>query len=86
MRLDLEVSGSIVTVVDVRAPRNPDGSPTWDRQEVARLRWTETYGTWTLYWPDRNGKWHLYDRVPPTAKIETHLAEIDADPTCIFWG
>jgi len=35
---------------------------------------------------DRNLELHLYDLVDPTPNIEALLAEIDADPTAIFWG
>ncbi len=37
-------------------------------------------------WPDRNSKFHRYDQAEPTSNVETLLSEIDADPTCIFWG
>lgn len=40
----------------------------------------------TLYWPDRHSKFHRYERLDPTARVERLLVEIDADPTCIFWG
>ena len=82
MRIEVDIAGPIVTIIDYR----PEDDPPWNQQEVARLRWTAKYGTWSLYWIDRNSRWHLYDRVPPTARISTHLNEIDADPTCIFWG
>jgi hypothetical protein len=42
--------------------------------------------TWTLYWPDRNSRWHLYPDTQPTAEIEWLLREIDLDPHCAFWG
>ena len=29
---------------------------------------------------------HSYDPVEPTPSVESMLAEIDADPTCIFLG
>jgi hypothetical protein len=39
-----------------------------------------------LYWRDRNRRFHLYDLVSPTASVEELLAEVDRDPTAIFWG
>ena len=39
-----------------------------------------------LYWRDRNLKFHRYDHVDPNPDVESLLAEVDADPTCIFWG
>ncbi|MGH3610881.1 MAG: DUF3024 domain-containing protein [Pseudonocardiaceae bacterium] len=41
---------------------------------------------WSLYWRDGNLRFHAYDRVAPTASIEELLAEVDRDPTAIFWG
>jgi hypothetical protein len=41
--------------------------------------------TWTLYWADRNSRWHRYGHIEPGA-IDDLLLEIDEDPTCIFWG
>jgi len=40
----------------------------------------------TLYWSDRNSKWHSYDLLEPTPDLSAALAEIDDDPTAIFWG
>jgi hypothetical protein len=53
---------------------------------VARLRYTKTHAEWSLYWRDRNAKFHVYDRVEPTPTVDRLLAEVDADPTSIFWG
>jgi hypothetical protein len=50
------------------------------------LRYTQRTKLWTLFWVDRNGNFHSYDRIAPTSNIEALLDEIDADPTCIFWG
>ncbi len=41
---------------------------------------------WSLYWRDRNLKFHLYDRVPPTPTIQVLQDEVTADSTSIFWG
>jgi Protein of unknown function (DUF3024). len=57
-----------------------------DNLPVARLRYTASTRRWTLYWRDRNLRFHLYDRLPPSPSVEVLLGEIDSDPTCIFWG
>jgi hypothetical protein len=41
---------------------------------------------WTLYWRDRNLRFHRYDQLPPSPSIIDLLTEIDRDPTAIFWG
>lgn len=58
----------------------------WTRVPIARLRYTKTTRVWSLYWRDRNLRFHTYDVVSPTAVIEELLAEVDRDPTAIFWG
>lgn len=53
---------------------------------IARLRYTAATKTWTLYWRDRHMRFHHYDQQPATPHVEELLAEIQRDPTCIFWG
>jgi uncharacterized protein YjlB len=57
-----------------------------DQFPIARLRHVAARGVWELYWRDRNLNWHHYDRTAPAAHVEPLLAEIQADPTAIFWG
>jgi len=61
----------------VRPPWRPDFGPEWTRFPVARLRYTKTRGEWSLYWRDRNLKFHEYDLVPPTPHVEDLIAEIE---------
>ena len=56
------------------------------RQEIARLRFTKSKGVWTLYWPDGKSRFHRYEDLDPTSKVDRLLAEIASDPVCIFWG
>jgi hypothetical protein len=86
MRIEIDVDARAITILDCRPPWHEDFGSQWIRQEVARLRYTGSTGTWRLYWPDRNGKFHAYDDVTPTAKVQRLLDEIDADPMGIFWG
>jgi hypothetical protein len=39
-----------------------------------------------LYWRDCNQRFHLYDLLTPSSRVDELLTEIDRDPTCIFWG
>jgi hypothetical protein len=60
--------------------------PEWTRFPIARLRFTASRGEWTLCWRDRNLAFHRYTRTGPTSDVGALLAEIEADPTNIFWG
>jgi hypothetical protein len=86
IRYDLDVTDRTVTFLECRPPWRPDFGPEWTRHPVARLRYTKTRGEWSLYWCDRNLKFHEYDLVPPTSLVDELMAEIDRDPTSIFWG
>lgn len=57
------------------------------RFPIARLRYTRARRERQIYWRDRNLKFHVHDRVLPTANVEALLTEIDADadPTGILW-
>ena len=86
MRVEMDVDARAITILECRPPWREDFGPEWTRQEIARMRYTKSTGVWTLYWPDRNSKFHRYEDVDPTPTIDRLLAEIDADPICIFWG
>lgn len=83
-RLEFGVRANSVTLYECRAPWRP-GQP-WSRQPSAQFRFDPGQLAWTLYWADRNGRWHPYDDVPPTPDLADLLAEVNADPTGIFFG
>ena len=58
----------------------------WTRFPIARLRYTKATRSWSLYWRDRNLRFHQYDRAPATTNVDELLAELDRDPTAILWG
>ena len=57
-----------------------------DDVPIARLRYTVAHKTWTLFSRDRNLRFHAYELQQPSRDIDDLLAEIDRDPTHIFWG
>jgi hypothetical protein len=86
VRVECEVDRSYLTVVERRAPWRADFGPDWTRLPIARLRYTKASKTWTLYWQDRNLRFHRYDRSEPSVNVYVLIDEIDCDPTGIFWG
>ncbi len=86
VRLECEVATRHLTILERRAPWRADFGPEWTSSPIARLRYAKTTKTWTLYWRDRNLRFHTYDRLPASRHIEGLLTEIDRYPTGIFWG
>ena len=86
MRVECEVNRSYLTIVECRAPWRADVGSEWTRLPIARLRYAKGSKTWTLYWRDRNLRFHRYDRIKPSENVSTLIDEIDRDPTRIFWG
>jgi hypothetical protein len=87
VRLEYEVRGNSVTLVERRAPWNRamEGQP-WTRMPIAQFRYDVGSRRWTVYWPDRNTRWHVDDDVEPSPALGLLLAEVDRDPTGIYWG
>lgn len=85
VRAEHHVRGRSVTICETRAPW--DGEGDWTHQPMAQLRYLDDEGRWTLHWADRNSRWHEYreGRIFTGSAAEL-LAEIEEDPTCIFWG
>jgi hypothetical protein len=86
IRLEIDVKGGSVTILECRPPWSPDMGPEWTRFPIARLCFTVSRGRWTLYWRDRNLAFHRYSRIGPSPNVGVLLAEIEADPAGIFWG
>jgi hypothetical protein len=86
VRVECAVEARHLTIVERRAPWRGEAGPSWTSLPVARLRYAKTTKTWTLYWRDRSHRFHRYDRLPPSPHVDELLAEIDRDPTCVFWG
>jgi len=58
----------------------------WTRLPIARLRYAKAAGQWSLYWRDRNLRFHRYDQLRSSPHVGDLLQEIDRDPIAIFWG
>jgi Protein of unknown function (DUF3024) len=86
VRVEAIVDGNTVTIAERRAPWRPDFGTEWTTAPIARPRYVHKHRHWALLWRDRNQRWHRYDFVEPTADVTALLAEIDQDPTAIFWG
>jgi Protein of unknown function (DUF3024) len=86
VRVECQLAPRYLMIVERRAPWRADFGPKWTTFPIARLRYTAADKAWTLYWRDRNLRFHIYDRLAPSRIIDDVLLEIDRDPTGIFWG
>ena len=86
LTVESEVAGRDVTILECRLPWDPEAGAAWTRSPVARLRYLKSRGVWRLYWRDRDESWHEYPDLPWARDVDDLLAEIESDPTAIFWG
>ena len=84
LRILFRIKGESVTLLESRPsfvkPKE------WIETVVAQFRRDRKTGNWTLYCADRNSRWHVYEELQPKKTIKPLLAEVDRDPTGIFWG
>ncbi len=85
IRLSYTFRGNTVTIWENRVPWTPTMTE-WSKSAVAQLRYNPKVQTWMLYWRDRNGKWHEDEGLAPVKSLDRILAELDRDPTRIYWG
>ena len=83
--LEVMAGASSITLVE-RRPLWQGGPGAWTRMPIARLCYDPAARTWSLYWADRNRRWHHYDDLDSTPQLEDLLREIDEDPITLFWG
>lgn len=88
-RVECVVTGSSITIVEANrlgAERDED----WLRVANARLDFDESSGLWVLFCFDPDEQPMRYDLWEPDftvpTSVESILAEIEADPTDVFWG
>ena len=83
-KVEADVADRHVDIVEVRPPWDGVGEHT--RFPIARLRYTASTGFWTIYWRDRNLKFHEYKRKRPSKQVQTLLDHIESSGDPIFWG
>ena len=84
VRLSFSVRGHSVELLEER-PRWNNPSE-WVSLKIAQFRFDPGSSKWSLHCRDRNQRWHYYSPLKSTRDFEALLAEVDRDPTGIFWG
>ena len=86
MRLEYELRGNSITIVDRRAPWEPGTGPEWTSLDLAQLRYDESSSAWTLWWKRADGRWYRYQDAGPTGDLSELIRTIDEDIDGVFWG
>jgi hypothetical protein len=86
MRVEVDETPRGLTILECRPPWSELMGSEWTRASIARLAYSKKAGEWTLYYADRNDRFQRYWECGPSPHVVDLLEEIDADPTCIFWG
>src|SRR4051812_38619640 len=77
VRVECQIAPRHLTIVERRIPWRADLGPEWTSFPIARLRYSATDQTWTLYWRDRNLRFHIYNQLAPSNQVEDLLTELD---------
>ena len=85
IRVEYDVAARHLTICECRPPWREDLGPDWTRFPIARVHYTKTTRLWTLYWRDRNLKYHRYDPLDPSPQVQDLLDYLDdrADPNLL---
>ncbi len=84
VRLEFRIGPRDVELFEVRPQF--DNPAAWLEHPVAKFRWVASHREWRLYCQFRDLRWHEYEPRFAAGDFDTLLAEVDRDPTCIFWG
>jgi len=84
IRVECDLATRHLTICECRPPWRDDLGPEWTRFPIARLHYTKTTGLWTLYWRDRNLKFHRYQ--PLSEQDEGDADESQRPPLALFSG
>jgi len=86
VNIGFRIRGEAVTLLERRPPLRATGRKEWTETLVAQFRRDSDTELWRLYCADRNSRWHAYAGIRPAKTLTPLLAEVDRDPTGIFWG
>ena len=84
VRLHYKIRGYFVTLIESRPSYFE--KDVWIDIPAAQFRYDEKSNQWSLFWPDRNSRWHEYYDCDSSHDIDDLIREVDEDPSCVFWG
>lgn len=86
IRYEIDVTDRTITVLESRPPWRKDFGTEWTRFPVCRFRYTKVRKEWSLFWHDRNVKFHECDLSGPTPHLDELIEEVKLDRTGILRG
>ena len=79
--------GNSAVIAERRPPWREDFGPEWSSIRIAKLTVDPVANSWVLFASDRNDRLLNYSRdIGVGTSLVEILAELDVDPTSIFWG
>ena len=86
-RVEVRFRGNSAGIYSLEPPWKGDAAADWWEHRVAKLVQDPSTGRWKLFATDRNDRLLPYsDEFRLSSNLPALLAEIDRDPTGIFWG
>jgi len=86
IRLDCERTVNTLAIFECRPPWKPESADQeWTSMPIAQFT-RQADGGWTLQCRYSDLRWHEYEPLPASPELAILLAEVDTDPTSIFWG
>ena len=78
------VEGHDVTVYEERL--RWDNPQEWTNSGIAKFKYNRKQNVWKLYWMKSDLKWHVYELLPESTRIDKLVVEVDKDPHGAFFG
>lgn len=82
--LSFRIEGQSVVIFEIR--------PLWDdpneriEKLVAKATYVKRQDAWKIYWQRADLKWHCYDPVPETKRLDEFLKIVEQDEYSCFYG
>jgi hypothetical protein len=84
LRYGYVIRGSSVTLNEFRPSLTRPG--VWTESAVARFKFDQTTGGWSVFWQRANGQWRRCDWRRPANRFANVLAEVVTDSYGVFFG
>ena len=84
VRKGYRIEGAAIVLFESRpafmAPHN------WQDMDIAKFRFNKSRGIWQLFCQFRDLRWRAYEPMSESPDLSELVAEVEKDPTGIFWG